>query len=195
MNDYQAVSDQLRARRKGKPGELMLVLGVVIALAGPFAAALSRESAAKLAQIKAEGMVTQALVKTANVRSESYTDRKGRTKTRELHELGVEHDLNAQLPYVEWKAGKPFPQPRYKAVTSVTLDVGEAAYDRLPPGTITTIARLPSDYKSTVLTERVERETAFGYMLAWYLGAAAAVAAGLALAIAGWRRRKAALQG
>ncbi|MFM5907924.1 MAG: hypothetical protein ACKOPO_10125 [Novosphingobium sp.] len=195
MNEYRAVSDQLRERRKGKPGELLIVLGAVLALAGPFAALLSQQGAEKLAQVKVEGMVTQATVKERNVRSESYTDSKGRSKTRDHYELGVEHDINAQLPYAEWKAGKPFPQPRYKAVTTARLEVGEGYYEDLPPGKTTTIARLPNDYDSTVLTEQVEHETSFGYLMAWYLGAGVTVLGGLGLIVLGWRRRKAFLQG
>ena len=49
MNDYQLVADQLRERRKGKPGELLLMTGVVLMIAAPFALVLTNQNGEKLA--------------------------------------------------------------------------------------------------------------------------------------------------
>ena len=189
MSDYQPALDQLRERRKGKPGELILMTGVVLMIAAPFALFLVNANGDKLAALKSEGMVAEAIVKDKSVRSESYTDRKGRSKTRDLHALNLQHDINAELKYTDWKAGKPFAKPQYPGVTTTSIDVGESYYDALAAGAKTTVVRTPTDYKSMMLTDQLEYETSFAYMMWWYLGTAAAVLAGLAMTIAGWRKR------
>jgi hypothetical protein len=189
MKEYRPALDELRERRKGKPGELTLMLGVVLMVVTPFALFLSNENGNKLAALKAEGMVAEATVKDKSVRSESYTDRKGRSKSRDQHALNLAHDINAELKYADWKAGKPFARPQYPAVTTTSIDVGESYYSALAAGQKTTIVRIPTDYKSMMLTEQLEYETSFVYRLWWYLGAGAALLAGLAMAVMGWRKR------
>ena len=191
MNDYQPALDQLRQRRKGKPGELLLMLGLCCMLIAPFALFLTNQEGERLAALKSEGMVAQATVKDKSVGSESYTDRKGRSKTRDLYQLNLSHDFNAQLKYADWKAGKPFPKSQYPAVTSREIEVGSSYYDALTAGQRTIVIHNPSDYKSMMLTEEFEYETSFAYMMWWYLGTAAAVLAGFAMTVAGWRKRKA----
>jgi hypothetical protein len=189
MSEYQPALDQLRERRKGKPGELLLMIGLVLMIIAPFALVLTNENGEKLAALQSEGKVAEATVKDKSVRTESYTDRKGRSKTRELHILNLSHDFNAQLAYADWKAGKPFPASKYPAVTAREIEVGSAYYEALDAGQKTTVVHNPSDYKSMVLTEQLEYETSLSYMIWWYLGTGAAILAGLAMTIMGWRKR------
>lgn len=189
MNDYKLAADQLRERRKGKPGELLLMTGVVLMIAAPFALVLTNQNGEKLAVLKADGTVSEATVTAKTVRSESYTDRKGRPKSRDHHSLDLAHDMNAELKFADWQAGKPFPKPQYPAVTTTSIDVGGSYYDALVAGQKTTVVRIPSDYKSMMLTEQLEYETSFAYMMWWYLGAGTAVLAGLAMTVMGWRKR------
>jgi hypothetical protein len=189
MNEYRPALDELRERRKGKPGELLLMTGVVLMIAAPFGVLLSNENAEKLAALKADGMVAEATVKDKSIRSESYTDRKGRAKSRDQHALNLAHDINAEVKYADWKAGKPFAKPQYLAVTTTSIDVGEAYYEALAAGQKTTVVRNPSDYNSMMLTEQLEYETSFAYLMWWYLGVGAAFLAGLAMAVMGWRKR------
>lgn len=189
MVDYRTAATQLRERRKGKPGELLLVTGIVLTLAAPFALVLTHQQGAKLASLKEQGMVAQATVKAKAVRSESYTDRKGRAKTRDHHSLELVHYMNAELQYADWKAGKPFAKPQYPAVTTTSIDVGKSYYDALAVGQKQAVVRNPSDYKSMMLAEQLDYETSFAYLMWWYLGAGAAVLAGIAMSLAGWRRR------
>lgn len=191
MNEYRPALDALRERRKGKPGELWLVTGIVLMLAAPFALVIQQNDGDTLSALKAEGRVAEAMVKDKSVLSESYTDRKGRQKSRDLYTLSLQHDLNAELPYAEWKAGKPFARPQYPAMTSTSLDVGESYYDSLSAGTKTTVVRIPTDYKSMMLTEQLEYETSLAYRMWWYLGAAAVFLGGVAMMVLGWRKRKA----
>lgn len=189
MSDYKLAAEQLRERRKGKPGELLLMTGLVLTIAAPFALVLTNQQGEKLASLKEQGMVAEAAVKSKAVRSESYTDRKGRPKSRDLHSLDLAHDINAELRYADWKAGKRFAKPQYPALTSTSIDVGQSYYDALAVGQKTTVVRNPSDYKSMMLAEQLEYETSFIYRMWWYLGTGAAVLAGLAMTVAGWRKR------
>ena len=189
MSGYKLAADQLRERRKGKPGELLLMTGIVLTIAAPFALVLTNQQGEKLASLKGQGMVAEATVKSKAVRSESYTDRKGRPKSRDLHSLDLAHDINAELRYADWKAGKAFSKPQYPALTSTSIDVGQSYYDALAVGQKTTVVRNPSDYKGMMLADQLEYETSFAYRLWWYLGTGAAVLAGLAMTLAGWRKR------
>jgi hypothetical protein len=139
--------------------------------------------------LKAQGMVSQATVKAKAVRSESYTDRKGRPKSRDHHSLDLAHDINAELKYADWQAGKPFARPQYPAVTTTSIEVGESYYDNLAAGRKITVVRIPSDYGSMMLTEQLEYETSLAYRMWWYLGAGAAVLAGFVMTVMGWRKR------
>ena len=190
MNEYQPALDKLRERRKGKPGELLFMLGLCCMLIAPFALVLTNQEGEKLAALKSQGMVAEATLKDKSVRSESYTDRKGRSKTRDLYSLNLSHDLNAQLKYADWKAGKPFPISQYPAVTTREIEVGSSYYEALVAGQPTTVIHNPLDYNSMMLTEEFEYKTSFAYMMWWYLGTGAAVLAGFAMTIAGWRKRK-----
>ena len=189
MNDHKLVADQLRERRKGKPGELLLMTGIVLMIAAPFALDLTKGNGERLAVQKAQGMVSQATVKAKAVRSESYTDRKGRPKSRDHHSLDLAHDINAELKYSDWQAGKPFARPQYPAVTTTSIEVGESYYDNLAAGRKITVVRIPSDYGSMMLTEQLEYETSLAYRMWWYLGAGAAVLAGFVMTVMGWRKR------
>ncbi|MFN3748320.1 MAG: hypothetical protein ACK4SJ_06495 [Sphingorhabdus sp.] len=191
MSEYQPALDQLRERRKGKPGELLLMIGMALMFIAPFALVLTNQDGEKLVALQSEGKVAEATVKDKSVRAESYTDRKGRAKTRELYNLNLSHDLNAQLDYADWKAGKTFPKPQFPAVTTREIEVGSAYYEALVAGQKTTVIHNPTDYKSMMLTEQLEYETSLAYRLWWYLGTAIAVLAGLAMAVIGWRKRKA----
>lgn len=189
MNEYRPALDALRERRKGKPGELQLMTGLVLMIVAPVALAIQQSSNDHLAALQAQGMVAEAQVKDKSVRSESYSDRKGRQKSRDLYTLNLQHDINAELTYADWKARKPFAKPKYPAVTTTSIEVGQSYYDGLATGAKTTVVRIPSDYKSMMLTQRLEYETSFAYRMWWYLGGAALFVAGLALGMAGWRKR------
>lgn len=189
MNDYQPALDQLRERRKGKPGELLLMTGLVAMIVAPFGLFLTNQESGNLSDLKRSGMVAEATVKDRSLESESYTDRKGRTKSRDTFKLKLSHDFNSQQKYADWKAGKPFPISQYPAVTTREIAVGRSYFDALSAGQKTTIIHNPSDYDSMMLTEEFEHQTSFTYMMWWYLGAGAIFFAGLAMTIAGWRKR------
>lgn len=189
MNEYRPALDVLRERRKGKPGELGLMLGILLTIAAPAALVLHQVNGENLDALKTEGKVAEAIVKEKSVQSESYADRKGRQKSRDVYMLSLQHDINAELPFADWSSGKAFAKPQYPAVTTTSIEVGESYYDALTVGAKTTVVRIPSDYKSMMLTDQVEYETSFVYSMWWYLGAGAALLAGLALTLSNWRKR------
>lgn len=189
MNEYRLALDALRERRKGKPGELLLLAGLILIIAAPFALFMMGLSDAKLAALRTDGVVAEATVRNKAVLSESYTDRKGRQKSRVVRTLDLRHDLNAEQRYSDWKTGKAFAKPQYPAVTTTSIEVGESYFDALAVGERTTVVRNPSNYKSMMLIQQLEYETSFAYRLWWYLGAGIAVLVGLAMTVTGWRKR------
>lgn len=195
MSEYQPALDQLRERRKGKPGELMLWTGVVAMLLAPaFLVGLhiGDEQNAKLAS---EGVVSEAVVKAKGVRTETGTGRKGKTTYRTVHSVTVEFDFNAKTRYAEWKRGTAAVRGPLAAITTSSIDVPESYHDALAIGQKTTVVRLPTDYASLTLTDRLDHETSLAYHLQWYLGLGAVFLAGLALTVLGWRKRRAAVAG
>jgi hypothetical protein len=189
MSEYRPVLEELRERRKGKPGELQLMVGGVLILAAPFVLLLQQANGEKLDALTSEGRVAEAFVKNKSVRSEGYTDSKGRQKSRDVYTLDLQHDINAELAYADWKAGKSFTKPQYPAVTTKALEVGQSYYDALAVGAETTVVRIPTDYSSMMLTAQVEYETSLASKLLWYLAAGTAMLAGLVLGVTGWRKR------
>lgn len=190
MSEFQPALDELRQQRKGKPGELVMWIGLAIMLAAPFALILTNENGAKLAAMKADGVVAQATVTDKAVRSETYFDTHNRSRTRDLHFLNLTHDLNAQLAYADWKVGAPFPVPQYPAVTTREINVPQAYYEAADVGGKITVIHLPSDYGSMMPTEQFEFESSPAYRMWWYLGTALAICIGVAMASVGWRKRR-----
>lgn len=190
MADYQATAAQLRARRRGRPGELALVAGAVLLAAALFAFFAIQQQGRKLAGIKTGGVVAEAVVRDKAVASESYTDRKGGAKTRNIYRLTLSHDINAELAYADWKAGQIFPKPAYPAVTTTEIETGQSWHDAFAKGDRTTVIRVPSDYSSMMLTDELEYESSGWFV--WLSRAAAALGglAGLALIGMGWRKRR-----
>lgn len=179
------------ARAQEKPGTLELVIGIAMMLIAPFVLVLNGENAAKYARMKAEGVVAEAVVKGKFERSESYTDRKGRPKTRTSYFIHVEHDLLARTTYAEWQRTGTVTQSPYPALSTSDIDVGSSAQAALAVGQKVSVIMLPSDSSSLMLTERLESETSLAFRLKWYAAMAALFLAGLAVMVRGWRKRKA----
>lgn len=192
MNDYRPAANQLRARRQGKPGELIWASGLVLIVVAIGAMIGLRINNDQYRQLLSQGMVSEATIKDKAAISESYTDRKGRAKTRETWNVTVAHDINAQVPYAKWQAGQSIPTPRYPAVTSQSFDIGQSYYDGLAIGQKTYVVQIPSDYHSIRLVDQVKHETSLVFQALYYLGCAALALGGLAMFVLGWRKRKAA---
>lgn len=191
MNEYQPALDRLRERSKGKPGELMLWTGVVGMLLAPAFLVGLHIGDEQNARLAAAGVVSEAVVKDKRVRTESGTNRKGRPTTTTVHSITVAYDVNSMTRYADWKNGTPLAKPAYPAPTTGEIEVSPSEHDALAVGQSTTVVRDPSDYKSLTLTYTLDEETSLAYHLKWYLGLGAVFVVGLALTIAGWRKRKA----
>jgi hypothetical protein len=179
----------ISGQKKGKPGELTLMLGLVCLVVAPFFLFMLNMNDEKYAALKTTGVVAEAMIKNKSVDTESYTTSKGRQKTRKVYRLDVEFDFNAPTRYVDWKAsGSMAPSPN-KAITSTILDVGSSYHDKLAVGAKTTVIRNPIDYKSLMLVDQLETETSFAYHLKWYLGMGALALAGLGMTVMGARKR------
>lgn len=190
MSEYQPALDQLRERRKGKPGELMLWTGVLCLVLAPAFLVGLRIGDQQNATLASAGVVSEAVVKAKRERTETGTNRKGRTTTRTVYSVTVAYDFNAQTPYAAWQDGAAIAKPAYPAPTTGEIDVPQSYHDALQIGQTTTVVRDPTDYKSLTLTEKLAYEQSFAYHLPWYLGLAAVFLAGLALTVLGWRKRR-----
>jgi hypothetical protein len=69
------------------------------------------------------------------------------------------------------------------------LDVPEPYLATHPVGSARPVAFLRGDAASMELVEQLEYETSTSYFLRYYLAMAALAAAGLAMAVAGWKKR------
>ncbi|MCW1401920.1 hypothetical protein OKA06_06110 [Novosphingobium sp. MW5] len=164
--------------------------GAVLLAAAVFAFFAMQQEGRRLSEIKAKGVVAEVVIADKAANSESYTDRKGRTKTRTIYRMTLSHDVNAELSYADWKAGRTFPKPIYPAVTTTQIETGQSWHEAFAKGDRTTVIREPTDYKSMMLTDELEYETSGWFV--WLSRAAAAVGglAGLALIGMGWRKRQ-----
>lgn len=190
MAGYQAAAAQLRARRRGKPEGLALVTGTVLLAAAVFAFFAMQQAGRRLSEIKARGVVADAVIADKAVASESYTDRKGRTKTRTIYRMTLSHDINGELSYADWKAGRTFPKAVYPALSTTEIETGQSWHDAFAKGDRTTVIRVPTDYKSMMLTDELEYETSSWFVWLSYAACAIGVLARLVLIRVGWRKRQ-----
>ena len=189
MNDYQPALDQLRERRKGKPGELTLMIGLALMVISPFVLAIVHGEGDEYDALKTQGVVTMAEIAGHASREEGYTDRKGRSKTRTNHYLKVRYDLNAATTYPEWKANAKLAPASYPVITTTEFEVPQPYLATNPVGTKKPVALMRGDSSTLELVEQLEYETSASYFLKYYLAMAALFVAGLAMTVHGWRKR------
>lgn len=183
-------------RRIERPGEVQLVLGLLlIILAVGFYFGQTVVGDVQDAELKAKGIVSEALVKAKLVQTESYTDRKGRPKTRTIHLLTVEHDMSASTLYADWKAKGSFAKSAYPAMTQSDFDVSSGDYDRIADGQKVTVIHLPSVFDSMELVSDFEYRTSRQFHLLLYLGVGLSLLAGLYFTFIGIRKRLVATRG
>lgn len=191
MNDYQPALDQLRERRKGKPGELWLAIGIACMAISPFVLAIVHNEGAEYAQLKTQGVVAQARITGHEEREVDYSGRKGRNRTKTLHFVELRYDLNSATSYAQWKSSGKVTPSQYPVMATTKVEVPQGYLASHPVGQDRPVALLRGDSSSMELVEQVESETSLGYFLKYYLAMAALFAAGAAMTLVGWRQRKA----
>ncbi len=191
MNDYQPALDQLRERRKGKPGELWFIIGLSCMAISPFVLAIIHNEGAEYDALKAQGVVSQAQIIGHEQREEQYDGRKGRSRTKTLNFVELRYDATTKTSYADWKSSGAIAPNKYPASLTKELEVPESYLETHPVGSAKPVVFLPGNPGSMELAEQLEFETSFGYFLKYYLAMAALFAAGTAMAVFGWRKRKA----
>lgn len=191
MNEHIKRRHQLPVRKPARPGDLQFWTGILFVLAAPFVLYAVLFVAQEHVALKSHGIVSEAVVKAKSVLTESYTDRKGRPKTRAIYNVSFEHDINAATTYPDWKSTGVIAIPNYPATSMSDAAVPRSYFDDLAIGETTTIVRDPNDYSVLLLVEQLEYETSMAYYLKWYLGLGAVFLAGVILTLRGWRKRRA----
>lgn len=191
MNDYKPALAALRERRKGKPGELWLAIGVACMAIAPFVLAIVHNEGAEFDELKQQGVVSEAQILRHSQREKHYTDRKGRDKTSTVYSVEVRYDANAKTTFADWKTNGSVAPAKYPATLTHQFDISGSYVESHPAGTSKPVVFLPGNMSSMKLAEQVEAETSFSYFLKYYLAMAALFAAGAAMTVVGWRKRKA----
>jgi hypothetical protein len=189
VNDYRPALDQLRERRKGKPGELRLIIGLALMVVSPFVLAIVHGEGTEYDALKAQGVVAIAEISDHEQREESYTDRKGRSKSRTNHYLKVRYDLNAATGYTAWKASGKLAPSQYPVITTTELMVPQSYLATNAVGAKRPVVLMRGNSSKLELVEQLEYETSASYFLKYYLAMAALFGAGLVMTVVGWRRR------
>lgn len=185
------MAEGVTRRKQGKPGELLLCIGIVCMLVAPFTMLLQGEADKQNAALREAGLVSTATVVAHSEQTESYSGRRGRTRTSTVSVLEVEHDLNSTTPYAQWEAEGTLIPTTYPAVTTSQIEVSESDLAELPLGAQTFVVSLPTDYSSLQLAERVRYEGSFAYHMLWWLAMAGLFGAGAVMTVMGWRKRRA----
>jgi hypothetical protein len=182
---------QLPKRNRGKPGELMLIIGVLPVLIAPFVLAIVHSEGAEYDVLKAQGVVAEAEILAHKEREVYRSDRKGRDRSTTSHILEVRYDAMAATPYADWKkSGKILPS-QYPALVTNEFEVPESYLATSPVGSKKPVALLRHNANTMRLTETVEYETSASYFMQYYLAMGALFLAGIAMMVVGWRKRKA----
>lgn len=190
MSEYQPALDQLRERRKGKSGDLSLVIGLASMAIAPFVLAIVQTESSDYEALKAHGVVSEAQIVDHERRENARADRKGRERSTTSHLLKVSYDLNSATSYADWKAGGTIAKGQYPVIATSEFEVPESYLETNPVGATKPVVMMRGDSSSLELVEQMEYETSVGYFLKYYAAMAVLFAAGLAMAIFGWRKRK-----
>lgn len=130
-------------KRKSKPGEWWFVTAIVCALVAPVLIGITLETEAKVATIRKEGVVAEAVVKGHRTEEHTSTGTKGRTRSTTSYLLSLSYDLMSKNRFVEWNAGKAYLPSPNPAQGTAEIEVSQAQYNELSDGTQTLVALIP----------------------------------------------------
>lgn len=181
----------LPARNRGKPGELTLMIGLVLCLIAPFVLVIIHTEADELALLKVNGVVAEGEIVAHGSRENRSTSRKGLDRSTTSYLLEVRFDAMARTPYAEWAEGAELVQSRFPALTTTTFEVSQPEQAASPVGSRQTVTFLPGDPSKMKLVSTVAAETSAAYFAKYYAAMAAMMLAGAWLIWRGWRQRMA----
>jgi hypothetical protein len=191
MTEYRPVLDELRERRKGKPGEFLLILGLLPVVIAPVVLAIVHGEAAEYNLLKADGVVAEAEI-LAHKEEEIYnTSQKGRDRSTTAHILEVRYDAMSATPYAQWKQTGKIVPAQYPALVNTEFEVASAYLATNAVGSKQPVVSIRNNPSTMRLVETVEYETSSANFLRYYLAMGALFVAGIAMMVVGWRKRKA----
>lgn len=182
----------LPARATGKPGELTLMIGLLLCAIAPFVLVIVHTEADELALLEASGVVTEAEIIAHDSREIARTDNKGRERSTTSYLIEVRYDVMARTPYAAWAGGKGLTPSRYPALTTTTFEVSQSDQAASPVGSRKMVAFLTGDPGKMKLASTIAEQTSFAYFAGYYAAMAAMLAAGAWLVRRGWRQTRAA---
>lgn len=180
---------ELRERKRGKPGELLLICGALCLLAVPIVWSLNQGNDQQLAMLAENGVVTLGTITGKAIVEEAHTNRRGVSQTTTIHRIAVNYDLDAAMPYRQWAETGETLERSDATRASGWIDVIRFDYGSYAQGQKEPVVFLPGQSDSLMLAEQLRFRTsplAHGLWLAAY--ALGLLAGGTMLAL-GWKKR------
>lgn len=189
MTDEMDTVTRLRARKRGKPGELLLLGGALCLVVVPFVWSLNTETDKQLAMLTDKGVVAVGTITDKAIVEEAHTNRRGVSQTTTIHRIAVSYDMNAVLPYRDWlKTGQTLVASD-PLVTRGWIDVVRFEYGDFAKGQDVPVVFINGDSDSLMLAEQLRFRTSTMAQGLWLAGYAAVLLAGIAMLVVGWKKR------
>lgn len=189
MTSESDVTAKLRERKRGKPGELLLLCGMVCLLAVPFVWWLNAGNDEQLAVLEENGVVTLGTITGKTVVEEARTNRRGVSQTTTIHRIAVNYDLNAAMPYRQWAETGETLERSHAIRATAWIDVIRFDYGNYAKGQLEPVVFLPGNSDSLMLAEQLRFRTSTLAHGLWLAAYALGMMVGGAMLILGWKKR------
>lgn len=173
--------------RKKKQGELLLSCALLGLLGGAGASFMAFDVGSRMNALKDQGVVSAAVITGKEMRESREVKVNGGGRRVSQHTtdytLSLNFDIHAATRHRDFIAGKPVRSEGTPLAYPGSIDVSRAVYETHAEGATIDVTFLPDiagyDKDSFQLTQTVEEQSSFAFLIWWYLGAAAAFLFGL----------------
>lgn len=167
--------------------QIWLCIALLCAIAAPTIGLIASEHADRVAHLKAEGMVTMAMVTDIREVQEGYTDRKGRQKSRTKHFIDLRYNMLASTPYRDFLAsGRLAPDKGRVVMVSASRSSSRSESEALRVGQEVAVVVDPDDHLRVELFTFVrDFSSTTSYLIIF-----GSVLIGLLSGWMAWRRRR-----
>lgn len=178
--------------RRKMQGEFLLACALGGVLAGTGAAFMASDVGSRMSTLRENGVVSAAQITGKQSRESRETKVIGGGRRVSQHTtdytLSLRFDLHAATPHRDFVTGAVLKSNSEPLPFPTSIDVSRQVYDTHNEGGTIMVTFLPDvasyDKDSFQLTETVEQQSSFGFLIWWYLGAATS------LAFAAWGVRR-----
>jgi hypothetical protein len=183
------MADQLRSRKRGKPGELLMLGGGLCLLAVPLVWSLNGDNDRQLAAIEETGVVGLGTITDKAIVEETHTNRRGVSQTATIHRIAVNYDLNATMPFRQWKASGETLESSDAIRATGWIDVMRFEYDGYAIGQQEPVVFLSGQNDSLMLAEQLRfRASPLAHGL-WLAAYGIGMLSGIIMVVLGWKKR------